>query len=39
MIPDAQKIVIAYSDADDSQKGKAIVGTVSGFHQLVSESL
>ena len=26
----AQKVVIAYSDHDDSQKGKAIVGTVSG---------
>ena len=26
----AQKVVIAYSDHDDSQKGKAVVGTVSG---------
>jgi len=26
----AQKVVLAYSDHDDSQKGKALVGTVSG---------
>ena len=26
----AQKVVIAYKDADDSEKGKAVVGTISG---------
>ena len=26
----AQKVVVAYRDADDSSKGKAVVGTISG---------